>query len=99
MIYCKKDTLSKSAKIQKGVSMEERNEISHEAGASDAVETPAPELTRSQRWEAQKQKEREEQEARYKDAPFLTKIFELYFGKPLVILSVLKKLRTWNRSF
>lgn len=47
--------------------MEERNDISHdtgsveageanaaagEAGASDAVETPAPELTRSQRWEA-----------------------------------------------
>lgn len=84
--------------------MEERNDISHdtgsveageanaaagEAGASDVVETPATELTRSQRWEAQKQKEREEQEARYKDAPFLTKIFELYFGKPLVILSVL----------
>ena len=56
--------------------------------ASDAARTPAPETTRSQRWEAQKQKEREELEAKYRDAPYLTKIFALHFGRPLVILSV-----------
>lgn len=50
---------------------------------------PAQETTRSQRWEAQKQKEREELEAKYRDAPYLTKIFALHFGRPLVILSVL----------
>ena len=51
--------------------------------------SPTPETTRSQRWYAQKEKERKELEAKYKDAPFLTRLFALHFGKPLVILSVL----------
>ena len=84
--------------------MKEINDIPQGAGTGDAG-TQAPETarsqaqettrsqtqetTRSQRWEAQKQKEREELEAKYSDAPYLTKIFALHFGRPLVILSVL----------
>ena len=76
--------------------MKEINETPQTAGTGDAgtpasetTGTPAQETTRSQRWEAQKQKEREELEAKYRDAPYLTKIFALHFGRPLVILSVL----------
>ena len=76
--------------------MKEINETPQTAGTGDAGTpasetsgTPAQETTRSQRWEAQKQKEREELEAKYRDAPYLTKIFALHFGRPLVILSVL----------
>ena len=68
--------------------MVDRNDIPQEAGANPAEASEAK-TTRSQRWEAQKQKEREELEAKYKDAPYLVKVFELYFGKPLLILSVL----------
>lgn len=42
--------------------MKEMNETPQGAGTGDAG-TPAQETTRSQRWEAQKQKEREELEA------------------------------------
>ena len=78
--------------------MEENKDIPQGPGTGDAwtqgpetgdTGTQAPETTRSQRWEAQKQKEREELEAKYRDAPYLTKLFALHFGKPLVILSVL----------
>ena len=70
--------------------MKEINETPQTAGTGDAgtpasetTGTPAQETTRSQRWEAQKQKEREELEAKYRDAPYLTKIFALHFGRPL----------------
>ena len=76
--------------------MKERNDLPQGTEAGDAgtqapeiAGTPEAKLTRSQRWEAQKQKEREELEAKYRDAPYLTKIFALHFGRPLVILSVL----------
>ena len=65
-----------------------QNEIPQETAAAETG-APTPEMARSQRWEAQKAKDRAELEARYKDAPFLTRIFALYLGKPLVILSVL----------
>lgn len=68
--------------------MEEMRDIPQGTGADDAG-TPTPDAARSQRWEAQKEKERKELEAKYKDAPFLTRIFALYLGRPLVILSVL----------
>ncbi|MDO5456481.1 MAG: hypothetical protein Q4F25_06170 [Eubacteriales bacterium] len=44
--------------------MEERNEIPQKTGADDAG-TSTPEMTRSQRWEAQKAKDQAELEARY----------------------------------
>ena len=68
--------------------VEEKDKIPQETEAPSPKQTE-PELTRSQRWEAQKKKDREELEAKYKDAPFLTRLFALHFGKPLVILSVL----------
>ena len=76
--------------------MKEIDDVSQGAVTGDAgsqapetTRSQEPEATRSQRWEAQKQKEREELEAKYRDAPYLTKIFALHFGRPLVILSVL----------
>ena len=65
-----------------------QNEIPQETAAAETG-APTPEMARSQRWEAQKAKDQAELEARYKDAPYLTKIFALHFGRPLVILSVL----------
>ena len=86
--------------------MKEINETPQTAGTGDAgtpasetTGTPAQETTRSQRWEAQKQKEREELEAKYRDAPYLTKIFALHFGRPLVILSVLVALGVLISAF
>ena len=68
--------------------MKERNDLPQGTEAGDAgtqapeiAGTPEAKLTRSQRWEAQKQKEREELEAKYRDAPYLTKIFALHFGR------------------